>query len=172
MILPVKSICSEWKILIFWVQIPLNPGYRNPMKSLAKSHLGMDSELGTTKTWIVHTKLVGGFKHVSFSIIYGMSSFPLTFILWRLWHHQPEHQWYIPLNIINWFINPINYRYTRYITYKPKLNIIIVGGSMGLSLWPQATAAKEAMASHGGPKWMVYCMGESVFLDDLGVPPF
>ena len=24
----------------------------------------------------------------------------------------------------------------------------------------------------GGPKWMVYCMGESVFLDDLGVPPF
>ena len=42
---------------------------------------------------------------------------------------------------------------------------------MGLSLWLQATAAKEAMAT-GGPKWMVYCMGESVFLDDLGVPPF
>ena len=42
---------------------------------------------------------------------------------------------------------------------------------MCLSLWLQATAAKEAMAT-GGPKWMVYCMGESVFLDDLGVPPF
>ena len=33
--------------------------------------------------WGYHGLLVGGFEHVLFSIIYGMSSFPLTFIFFR-----------------------------------------------------------------------------------------
>ena len=43
-----------------------------------------------------HTKyacqqyLVGGFKHFLFSIICGMSSFPLTFIFSRWLLHQPD----------------------------------------------------------------------------------
>ena len=32
---------------------------------------------------VIHIWLVGGFKHFLFSIIYGMSSFPLTFIFFR-----------------------------------------------------------------------------------------
>ena len=33
--------------------------------------------------WGYHGLLVGGFEHVLFSITYGMSSFPLTFIFFR-----------------------------------------------------------------------------------------
>jgi hypothetical protein len=49
----------------------------------------MGQKWGFLKTHI----LVGGFKHFLFSIIYGMSSFPLTNIFQRGWNHQPVYIW-------------------------------------------------------------------------------
>ena len=52
---------------------------------------------------VIHIWLVGGFKHFLFSIIYGMSSFPLTSIFFKMGtlHHQPgwlyESQWLTPM---------------------------------------------------------------------------
>ena len=62
-----------------------------------------------------------------FSIIYGMSSFPLTFIFFKMvkttnqipfgetWQWNIFHTRWCP-PVISWFINPINY---RYIYHKP-----------------------------------------------------
>jgi hypothetical protein len=58
------------------------PGIDQPELRRSSLKLGMSEK-----------KLIGGFKHIFFSIIYGMSSFPLTnsyFSRWLL-HHQPEN---------------------------------------------------------------------------------
>ena len=60
-----------------------SPGIDQPELRSSSLKLGMSGK----------KKLIGGFKHVFFSIIYGMSSFPLTnsyFSRWLL-HHQPEN---------------------------------------------------------------------------------
>ena len=46
----------------------------------------------------IHYILVGGFKHFLFSIIYGMSSFPLTFIFFKMVKATNQH--YITYNYI------------------------------------------------------------------------
>ena len=46
-------------------------------------------------------ELVGGFKHFLFSIIYGMSSFPLTQIFQRGWNHQPENIIFLKSNTVS-----------------------------------------------------------------------
>ena len=48
--------------------------------------------------------LVGGFKHVLCSIIYGMSSFPLTFIFFKMVIAPPTSDtcWNVPIPLLGW----------------------------------------------------------------------
>jgi hypothetical protein len=50
---------------------------------------------GINDILVLFNILVGGFRHFLFSIIYGMSSFPLTFILFKMLKTTNQHMLFI-----------------------------------------------------------------------------